>query len=133
LLQRIVPPLVAAGISATLFIEPDAEQLRAARAVGASSVELHTGRYSDRTGEGRRAELDRLRTAAAIAGDLGLECHAGHGLTFDNVGPVAAIEGIVELNIGHFLVGEAVFDGLAAVVRRMRVLIRTAVAASPAR
>jgi pyridoxine 5-phosphate synthase len=100
--------------------------------VGATAVELHTGRYSDLADAARRAELDRLRNAAVVARDLGLECHAGHGLTFDNVGPVAAIDGIVELNIGHFLVGEAVFSGLAAVVRRMRVIIHAAVVADPA-
>jgi pyridoxine 5-phosphate synthase len=132
LLARIVPPLVAAGICTTLFLEPDPEQLQAARAAGASAVELHTGRYADVADAARRAELDRLRNAAAVAGDLGLECHAGHGLTFDNVGPVAAIDGVVELNIGHYLVGEAVFSGLAAVVRRMRVIIRAAVVADPA-
>ncbi len=132
LLERIVPPLVGAGICATLFVEPDREQLRAARAVGAKAVELHTGRYADRTDDARRTELDRLRIAGAIAGELGLECHAGHGLTFDNVGPVAAIDGIVELNIGHFLVGEAVFSGLAAAVRRMRVIIHGAAVADPA-
>ncbi len=132
LLARIVPPLTEAGILTTLFVEPDPEQLRAAREVGAVAVELHTGRYSDLANEARQAELDRLRTAAAAAAELGLECHAGHGLTFDNVGPVAAIDGIVELNIGHFLVGEAVFSGLAAVVRRMRVIIHAAVTAHSA-
>jgi pyridoxine 5-phosphate synthase len=132
LLARIVPPLTDAGIVTTLFIEPDPEQLRAARAVGATAIELHTGRYSDLVDEARSAELERLRAAAAAAADLGLECHAGHGLTFDNVGPVAAIDGIVELNIGHFLVGEAVFSGLAAVVRRMRVIIHAAVASHSA-
>ncbi|MFO1153017.1 MAG: pyridoxine 5'-phosphate synthase [Rhodospirillales bacterium] len=128
LLERIVPPLAAAGICTTLFVEPDPEQLRVAQAVGATAVELHTGRYSDLTDDARRAELNRLRTAAAAAHSLGLECHAGHGLTFDNVAPVAAIDGVVELNIGHFLVGEAVFSGLAAAIRRMRVLIHAAVA-----
>lgn len=124
LLERIVPPLAAAGIVTTLFVEPQAEHLRVARAVGATAVELHTGRYCDASGEARLAELERLRHAAAVAADLGLECHAGHGLTFDIVGPIAAIPAIVELNIGHFLVGEALFDGLDAVIRRMRVLIR---------
>ena len=132
MLGRIVPPLVEAGICTTLFVEPDPEQLRAAQAVGATAVELHTGRYSDLADAARHAELDRLRNAAAVARYLGLECHAGHGLTFDNVGPVAAIDGVVELNIGHFLVGEAVFSGLAAVVRRMRVIIHAAVVADPA-
>lgn len=132
LLERVVPPLVAAGICTTLFLEPDPKQMHAARAVGATAVELHTGRYADLADTARRAELDRLRAAATTAGSLGLECHAGHGLTFDNVGAVAAIDGVVELNIGHFLVGEAVFSGLAAAVRRMRVLIHAAVVADPA-
>ena len=122
----------APGFCTTLFVEPEPEQLRAAAAVGATAVELHTGRYCDLTGDARRTELDRLREAAAAADGLGLECHAGHGLTFDNVGPVAAIDGVVELNIGHFLVGEAVFAGLPAVVRRMRVIIHAAVADHPA-
>src|SRR3546814_965905 len=91
--------------------------LEAAAKLGAPVVELHTGAYCDAyleapDGERMRACLERIRKAAALAGDLGLECHAGHGLTFDTVGPVAVIPTIAELNIGHFLIGEAIFSGL---------------------
>ena len=119
-LGRRVEALAAAGIRVSLFIEPDPGQLRAAVALGAPVVELHTGRYCELAGREQEAELDRIRSAAELAAELGLECHAGHGLTYDNVGPVAAIETVAELNIGHFLVGEAIFVGLAEAVRRMR-------------
>ena len=119
-LGKRVETLSAAGIRVSLFIEPDPGQLRAAVALGAPVVELHTGRYCELAGREREAELDRIRKAAELAAELGLECHAGHGLTYDNVGPVAAIETVAELNIGHFLVGEAIFVGLAEAVRRMR-------------
>ena len=115
-----VEALAAAGIRVSLFVEPDPEQLRAAVALGAPVVKLHTGRYCELAGEAQRAELERIRAAAALASELGLECHAGHGLTYDNVGPVAAIGTVAELNIGHFLVGEAMFVGLVEAVRRMR-------------
>ena len=115
-----VQALAAAGIRVSLFIEPDPAQLRAAVALGAPVVELHTGRYCELAGEAQQAELERIRSAAALAEELGLECHAGHGLTYDNVGPVAAIPTVAELNIGHFLVGEAIFVGLVEAVRRMR-------------
>lgn len=114
-----VEALGVAGIRAALFIDPEAEQLEAARAVAAPVVELHTGAYCNAVGETRERELARLREAAAIADDLGLECHAGHGLSFETVGPVAAIPAIVELNIGHFLVGEAIFSGLDSAIKRM--------------
>lgn len=119
-LGKRVEALSAAGIRVSLFIEPDPKQLRAAVALGAPVVELHTGRYCELAGREQEAELDRIRKAAELAAELGLECHAGHGLTYDNVGPVAAIETVAELNIGHFLVGEAIFVGLAEAVRRMR-------------
>ncbi len=112
--------LTDAGIRVSIFIEPNRAQLEAARDIGAPVVELHTGSYSHAAGEGLAKELDRLVEGARAAADLGLECHAGHGLTFDNVGPVAAIPNVVELNIGHFLVGEAIFGGLDSSIRRMR-------------
>ncbi len=112
-----VAALKAAGIRVSLFIDPDPRQLQAARAVGAPVVELHTGAYAG----GRPGELARLQAAAAMTAALGLECHAGHGLTFENVGPVAALPQVMELNIGHFLVAEAIFSGLSHVVREMRV------------
>jgi len=121
-LGPVVTRLQDAGIRVSLFIDPDPAQLEAAAAIGAPVVELHTGAYAN----GRPGELERLRQAAAMTAGLGLECHAGHGLTFDNVGPVAALPEVVELNIGHFLIGQAMFDGLAAVVRRMRQLMEGA-------
>lgn len=115
-LAPVVAALSAAGIRVSLFIDPDPAQLRAAAAIAAPVVELHTGAYA----EGRAGELTRLRAAAALAEELGLECHAGHGLTYDNVGPVAALPSVRELNIGHFLIGQAIFDGIAAVIAEMR-------------
>lgn len=122
-----VAKLKAAGIRVSMFIDPDQAQLDASVAVGAPVVELHTGAYAHAHSEAAVArELARLQTAAAYAARIGLECHAGHGLTFDNVGPVAAIPELVELNIGHFLVGAAVFEGLDAAIGRMRGLVAAA-------
>jgi pyridoxine 5-phosphate synthase len=119
-LAPMIAQLAAAGCRVSLFIAPDSEQIAAAHAVGAAVVELHTGRYADTAGAEQADELARLQAGAAQAAALGLEVHAGHGLTFDNVGPVAAIPQVVELNIGHFLIGEAVFTGLAAAIAAMR-------------
>ena len=119
-LSPIVAQLREAGVRVSLFIEPDAAQIDAAIRLGAPVVELHTGRYADLDGEARTAELRRLSDAAALAAKNGIEVHAGHGLTFDNVGPIAAIPQVRELNIGHFLIGEALFVGLVGAVRRMR-------------
>jgi pyridoxine 5-phosphate synthase len=121
-LRPVVAALGEAGIRVSLFIDPDPAQLRAAASLGAPVVELHTGAYA----HGKDGELDRLRTAAELAAELGLECHAGHGLTFANVGPVAALPQVVELNIGHFLIGQAILDGLPAVIRRMKQLMQDA-------
>lgn len=109
-----------AGIRVSLFIDPDNRQIDAALAVGADIVELHTGTYCDVTGEGRIGELERIVNAAALAHSGGLEVHAGHGLSFETTPPVAAIPEVRELNIGHFLVGEAIFIGFGAAIRRMR-------------
>ncbi len=122
-LKPFVAALVGAGIRVSLFVEPDLRQLDAAVSLGAPVVELHTGAYCDAEGGQRDRELDRIRAAAAHAGKVGLECHAGHGLTYETVKPIAAIPSIVELNIGHFLVGEAIFVGLAESIRGMRVLM----------
>ncbi|MEE8202569.1 MAG: pyridoxine 5'-phosphate synthase [Alphaproteobacteria bacterium] len=123
-LKYYVEQLNQAGIRVSMFIDPEIEQLRAASDLGAPVIELHTGSYCDLPpGAGRDAELERLVAAAAEAERLGLECHAGHGLTFETVGPVAAITTVVELNIGHFLVGEAIFGGLDSAIRRMRALM----------
>lgn len=123
LLAPVVGRLADAGIRVSLFIAPDPRQLDAAKALGAPVVELHTGSYADAGGDEQAAELDRLIAAAAHAAAIGLECHAGHGLNFDNVGAVAAIPSLVELNIGHFLIGEAIFTGLDGAIRRMRTLM----------
>jgi pyridoxine 5-phosphate synthase len=132
-LPRFVQELGAAGVRVSLFIAPDRDQLDAAKALGAPVVELHTGTYCDAEGPQQARELARLSAAAAYAAEIGLECHAGHGLSFDNVGPVAAIPTIAELNIGHFLVGEAIFGGLSDAVRRMRRMMDEARGLKPAR
>ena len=123
-LKPIVDRLGDAGIRVSLFINAEKRQLEAARSLGAPVVELHTGAYCDaaleRQNAKRDAELARLAAAACDGAALGLEVHAGHGLTFDTVGPVAAIAELVELNIGHFLVGEAIFVGLGESIRLMR-------------
>jgi pyridoxine 5-phosphate synthase len=133
-LSPILSRLRHAGIRVSLFIEPARVQLAVAKAMGADVVELHTGAYCDRHNEGdargRAFELDRLKVAAAEGAALGLEVHAGHGLAFDTVGAVAAIPELAELNIGHFLVGEAIYIGLDASIRRMRQLMDEARAAS---
>jgi pyridoxine 5-phosphate synthase len=126
-LAPYVRALSQAGSRVSLFIEADARQFDAAVSLGAPVVELHTGAYAEAclAGDGERRDhiLERLRTGARAASKLGLEVHAGHGLTYDNVGPVAAIPELVELNIGHFLIGEAIFTGLEHSIRRMRALM----------
>ena len=121
-LRGPVGRLSAAGIRVSMFIDPDPAQLRASAEIGAAVVELHTGAYA----EGKKRELARLRAAAAMTPALGLECHAGHGLTYDNVGPVAALAEVVELNIGHFLIGEAIIDGLGFAVARIKRIMQAA-------
>lgn len=115
-LKPRVQALTEKGIRVSLFIDPDPNQIEAAAAAGAQVVELHTGAYA----EGRVGELDRLRAAATQAAAAGLEVHAGHGLTYENVGLVAALPEIMELNIGHFLIGQAIFDGLPTVIQTMK-------------
>lgn len=122
-LRPIVGALNEAGIRVSMFIEADPRQLDASKAIGAPVVELHTGAYCDHTGPRRDKELTRIITAANHAAEIGLECHAGHGLTFDCVQPIAAIPSIAELNIGHFLIGEAIFIGLEASILEMRRLM----------
>jgi len=126
-LARPIGELGAVGIRVSLFIDPEPAQLDAAKALGAPVVELHTGAYCDAgTPEERARELDRIVRAAAHAEAIGLECHAGHGLSYATVGPVAAIPTIVELNIGHFLIGEAIFVGLTNAIARMRAAMKAA-------
>lgn len=123
----VVGSLKDAGIRVSLFIEPEARAIEASARIGADIVELHTGAYCERALEdnagGLAAELARIEEASRLAAEAGLEVHAGHGLTFNTVAAVARVSQIAELNIGHFLVGEAIFTGLPAAVRRMRALM----------
>lgn len=122
-LAPIVSRLSDAGIRVSLFIAPEARQIEAAMKLGAPVVELHTGEYAHAEGEQRAIELKRIADMAALAARNGIEPHAGHGLTYENVQPIAAIPQLAELNIGHYLIGEAIFVGLEAAVRRMRELM----------
>ncbi len=126
-LAHFIAPLRDAGCRVSIFIAADQRQIEAANRIGAQVIELHTGAYCDFHAEGRFDERDaefvRLRDMAAFAQSLGLEVHAGHGLTFDTVKPIAALPEVVELNIGHFLIGEAIFSGLDPAIREMRRLM----------
>jgi pyridoxine 5-phosphate synthase len=115
--------LLGQGIRVSLFIDPDPPQIEAAAQTGAPVVELHTGAYADSTGSRQAQELERLRAGARLAANLGIVVHAGHGLHYHNVQPVAAIHEIVELNIGHAIIARAVFDGLTVAVREMKALM----------
>lgn len=125
-LRPFVTRLSDAGVRVSLFIEATEQQVAAAITLGVPVVEFHTGRYAHVEGEERSTELKRIADCSALAAKNGIEPHAGHGLTYDNVQPVAAIPQIAELNIGHFLIGEAIFIGLDASVRRMRELMDAA-------
>jgi pyridoxine 5-phosphate synthase len=122
-LAPIVARLTDANIRVSLFIEPEARQIEAAIRLRAPIVEFHTGKYAHSEGAEREVELRRIADAAALAAKNGIEPHAGHGLTFDNVKPIAAIPQFAELNIGHYLIGEAIFIGLEESVRKMRALM----------
>ena len=126
LLRPFVERLTEAGIRVSLFIEPSERQVDAALRLGAPVVEFHTGRYAHVAGEDAVTEYKRIADAAALAAKNGIEPHAGHGLTFENVTPIAAIPQLAELNIGHFLIGEAIFTGLEVSVARMRALMDAA-------
>jgi pyridoxine 5-phosphate synthase len=134
-LAPFVRKLGDANIRVSLFIEPDTRQLDAAKSLSAPVVELHTGAYCEAAAHNntpaRDALLDKIRNAAAYGASLGLEVHAGHGLGFDTLRPIAAIPEIRELNIGHFLIGEAIFTGLDAAIRRMRMLMDEARSREP--
>lgn len=119
-LEPIVRELVDAGIRVSMFIEPDKRHLDASRAMGAPVVELHTGAYSNATGAEQKVLLQKVADAAAYGASIGLEVHAGHGLTYDNVGPVAALPQIRELNIGHYIISEALYVGLQEAIGGMR-------------
>jgi pyridoxine 5-phosphate synthase len=126
-LAHFIAPLRDAGCRVSIFIAADRRQIEAAHRIGAPVIELHTGAYCEAHLAGdvdaRDAELARLADMAAFAHDLGLEVHAGHGLTYDTVKPIAALPEVMELNIGHFLIGEAIFSGLDSAIRRMRALM----------
>ena len=129
-LAHFIAPLVDAGCRVSIFIAADQRQIDAAHRIGAQVIELHTGAYCDAHAEGRfderDAELARLREMATYAHGLGLEVHAGHGLTYDTVGPIAAFPEVQELNIGHFIIGEAIFLGLTPAIAEMRRLMNEA-------
>lgn len=129
-LAHFIAPLADAGCRVSIFIAADKRQIEAAHRIGAAVVELHTGAYCDAHAEGRfderDAELARLTEMAEFAASLGLEVHAGHGLTYDTVKPIAALPDVVELNIGHFLIGEAIFLGLEPSIKEMRRLMNEA-------
>jgi pyridoxine 5-phosphate synthase len=125
-LRDSVAELASAGIRVSLFVDPDPRQIEGARAVGAPVIELHTGAYSHAAGAARAVELQRLHSAAQQAAAIGLVVHAGHGLDYQNVQPVAAISEIVELNIGHAIIARALFSGMAAAVRDMKALMLAA-------
>ncbi len=126
MLSDYTAALQEAGIKVSLFVDADETQLMAAKQVGADIVELHTGLYCDSEGKAQAKELKRLQKAAKTASTLGLECHAGHGLTYDTVEAIAAIDELTELNIGHFLIGEALMVGLIPAVTHMRDLMDAA-------
>lgn len=132
-----IAPLRDAGCRVSIFIAADPRQIESAARIGAPVIELHTGAYCDahaeRRFDERDAELERLREMSVFAASLGLEVHAGHGLTFDTVKPVAAFPQVMELNIGHFLIGESIFIGLEAAIKQMRVMMDDARAAPAAR
>lgn len=129
-LAHFIAPLREAGCRVSIFIAADKRQIEAAHRIGAQVIELHTGAYCDAFVEGdfdtRDRELDALREMAAFAHDLGLEVHAGHGLTYDTVQPIAAFPQVMELNIGHFLIGESIFLGLGPAIKEMRRLMDAA-------
>ena len=133
-LAHFIAPLREAGCRVSIFIAAEPAQIEAAHRIGAEVIELHTGAYCDANAEGRfadrDAELARLTEMARFAHGLGLEVHAGHGLTYDTVGPVAALPELRELNIGHFLIGEAIFRGLRAAIEEMRRIMDDARAAA---
>ena len=118
-----VEKLMKVGCRVSLFIDPDLEQVKASSEIGASTIEIHTGQYCDLSGGRRQEELNRIIKAAKLGHSLGLEIHAGHGLNYDTVEDIAAIPEIMELNIGHFLIGEAIFFGLDSTIIKMRALM----------
>lgn len=130
-LREVVSRLREAGIRVSLFVDPDLKQLEASRDAGADGVEIHTGAWCNAVGQRAEQELEAVRRAAAAAAGLGLEVHGGHGLNAGNVTPIAAIEEIVELNIGHSIVGRAIMVGMVRAVQEMKELMAAAERAGP--
>jgi len=124
-LRNAIATLRDSGISVSLFIDPDDQQVRIAKELGVDAVELHTGQYAEARGQEQLRELRRLEHASQVVNDLGLKLHAGHGLTYQNVRPLAAIPGMRELNIGHSIVSRAVLVGIKEAVREMKLLLNT--------
>ncbi len=125
-MAEVCAALQGDGIRVSLFVDPEPGQVRASAAAGARAVEIHTGRFADAAGAERQGELERIRAAVAVGRECGLRVNAGHGLHYHNVQPIAALEGVAELNIGHAIVARAVFAGLAEAVRQMKSLIAAA-------
>ncbi|MBM84675.1 MAG: pyridoxine 5'-phosphate synthase [Rhodospirillaceae bacterium] len=125
-LVRFCDELGAAGCRVSLFVEADPKQLEAAARLHAPVVEIHTGSYCETEGDRQKHELHRIVEAARLCDELGLECHCGHGLSFNTVGPIAAIPNITELNIGHFLIGDAIFGGIKSSIKQMRAIMDSA-------
>ena len=119
-LKSICDQLNDNGLRVSLFIEPDLRQIETAEKLKVPVIELHTGTYSELEADDKENELKRIQRAVDYANELGIECHAGHGLNFENVEPVASIEKITELNIGHFLIGESIFIGLTSAIGKMK-------------
>ncbi|MCB4820504.1 pyridoxine 5'-phosphate synthase [Roseicella aerolata] len=122
-LAEAVQRLSGAGIEVSIFIEADPRQIEAAARIGAEAIELHTGTYADAAPADRPPVLERLKAGAAAAAALGLHCHAGHGLSYETIGPIAAMPEVSEVSIGHFLISQSVFEGLPVVIRRFQALI----------
>lgn len=122
-LKEFTKKLQNVGISVSLFIDPDEKQIKAAKELGADKIELHTGSYVDAKGQEQINELERLRKGAAYSAEIGIEVHAGHGLSYETVEAVAAIKEFSEFNIGHFIIGDAIFVGLEAAIHKMRTLM----------
>lgn len=125
-LKKYIDDIKSAGILVSLFVDPDIEQIDKSYRLGADIVELHVGSYCDSKGKEKEKYLKEIQEAAKYCNKIGIECHAGHGITFDNVKNISAIDNIVELNIGHFLISEAIFLGLEPAIRKMRKLMNEA-------
>jgi pyridoxine 5-phosphate synthase len=121
ILREMIAKISAKKIRVSLFVDPSESQIRAAKKIGADIIELHSGKFCHKQS---KTEFQKIKNCAELAQELGLECHAGHGLNYETAKIISRIPQIVELNIGHFLIGEAVFDGLAAVIKKMKMVIK---------